>query len=391
VVVDPVVVTVTKSCVKAFLQRFSFQQNHHHHRGRRNPTTIMEIRHPRPSRNAASWSSSPRAAVIALASILGLVVGSILVAIAVQGQEVGNGKGIAGIGGVAGTGSDATGASKGLSPSNTGLRIPVFYPKFYPKDNGDGDFGVLSMILKLARDLHHEQIVTEVVALDVDQPPSFLKTCGDGSNGNALERLEVLKNSQQPHLAFELLKYCALEHHKGGLYVDSHSALTSTLDQILSYAVIPAEPGSSPPSLSISNLAVLNDPKVAPKSVHGGLLFVSKTAPSENSEPRKNKGGSSNGSGMVVKGMIQVLMTTNLRVLESSPLLLPKSLYDFIANDSKVAQLAPGGDGNNHVWYMLQHACTLLTTGQRQVTAPISSYALNSHRYVVAGCESWYI
>lgn len=358
----------------------------------------MEIRHNRPTRIGASWSSSPNAAAIALVSILVVVVGSIVFAIVTGDNElVGKAMGSKN-NNHSGAGSDA--GTKGLISSITGLKIPIFYPKYHPQDNGDGDFGVLSMILKLARDLHNEPIVTEMIALDVEQPPSFLKTCGGGGNknGDAVERLTVLKNSQQPHLAFELLKYCALEHYKGGLYVDSHSVLTSTVDQILANAIIPPETGSSSyPSSSISNLAVLNDPQVAPKSIHGGLLFISKTAPQETTtEPRRNKGGVSGstiGPAVVVNGMIQVLMTTNLKVLESSPLLLPKSLYDLIATDSNVAQLAPGGVGNNHVWYMLRHTCTLITTGQRQVTAPISSYALNSHRYVVvvavAGCESY--
>jgi hypothetical protein len=346
----------------------------------------MEIRVHRPARNSTAWSSSPRAAAIAVVSIFVLVVGSVLIAIVLHERELGRSSLIGGTGRI-GAGVDATGANKGFSgsSSSTALRIPVFFPKHYPQDNDEGNGGVLSMIRKLEQDLYHSPIVTEVIALDLEQPPIFLKTCNGGgdSNGNALERLEAMKNAQQPHLAFELLKYCALEHYGGGLYVDSHSVLTSTLDQILSNAAVRPEQGSPSNSSPISSLAVLNDPKIAPKSIHGGILYVAKRAPKGTNESRKSSDGSNNdGSSMVVKGMIQVLMTTSLKILASSPLLLPKSLYDFIATDSKVGQLAPGGDGNNHVWYLLQHACTLITTGQRQVTAPISNYALNSHRYV---------
>lgn len=329
------------------------------------------------------------AATVSVISILALVVGSVLVAIVMQDAELGRRNGIGGGGG--GLGGNVGGGGDGPLPT-AGLRIPAFYPRYHPRDRDGGTGGgVPPMVHKLEQDLRHSPIVAEVIALDVEKPPPFLRTCGagDSANGNggsgsgsALERLEVLKNSQQPHLAFELLKYCALESYNGGLYIDSHSSLTSTLELILSNAAVAAEQGSSPASSSIGSLAVLNDPKIAPKSIHGALLYVAKPATRGTSGETRRIG---RGTSRVISGMIQVLMTTNVKVLESSPLLLPKSLYDLIAEDSKVAQLAPGGDGNNRVWYLLQHTCTLLTTGQRQVTAPISDYALNSHRYVI-GC-----
>jgi hypothetical protein len=182
-----------------------------------------------------------------------------------------------------------------------------------------------------------------------------MKTCGGGGGGGALERLDVLKSSKQPHLALELLKYCSFEHYHGGLFVDSQSPLTCTLDRILMTA-------------NGASLAVLNDPKISPKSIHSSIMYVSSS-----DDSTKNS---------VVEGMIQVLMTTKLEILESSPLLLPKSLYDYVATDAKMAPLAPGN--NNNKWYLLQHTCHLSASiGQRQVTAPISNYALTSHRYVL--------
>jgi hypothetical protein len=243
------------------------------------------------------------------------------------------------------------------STSVSGLKVPVFYPKLPDSYHEFEDLASLNH--KLEEDIQNSPVVTEAIALDTNYPPAFVKTCGasSGSNTNALERIQVLKGSKQPHLALELLKYCALEHYQGGLYLDAQSPLTSTLDHILAKTTTGGTDAST-------SLAVLNDPKIAPKSIHSGIFYISK--------------GSSNNNA-VVDGMIQLLMTTSLQTLESSPLLLPKSLYDYIANGAKTNPLTPGSNGGN--WYLLQHTCNLSASlGQRQVTAPISNYALNSHR-----------
>jgi hypothetical protein len=235
----------------------------------------------------------------------------------------------------------------------SGLSVSVFYPKL--SEEAQGSEELLSMVHKLQQDLKYSPVVAEVIPLDMDHPPAFVRNCNGGgdSSSNVLERLETLKQSKQPHLALELLKYCAMEHYQGGLYIDSQSPLTITLEHILAKT-----------SADGTSLAVVNDPKIAPKSIHSSILYISKAQ------------GNNNG---VVKGMIEILMNTNLQILESSPLLLPKSLYDFIATDANMTPLAPGN--NNNRWYLLQHSCNLSALlGQRQVTAPISSYALNSHR-----------
>lgn len=241
--------------------------------------------------------------------------------------------------------------------SKSGLKVPVFYPKL--PDSYHEYEELSSMTHKLQEDIHNSPVVTEAMALDMDHPPAFVKSCGTDVDAsvNALERIEILKGSKQPHLALELMKYCALEHYQGGLYIDAQSTLTSTLDHIL------AKTNNSGHNAS-ANLAVLNDPKIASKSIHSGIFYIAKSSKSNS----------------VVSGMIQLLLTTSLITLESSPLLLPKSLYDFIATDANVTPLAPGPNSNS--WHLLQHTCNLSASlGQRQVTAPISSYALNSHRY----------
>mmetsp|Transcript_27899 Transcript_27899/g.67591 ORF Transcript_27899/g.67591 Transcript_27899/m.67591 type:complete len:833 (-) Transcript_27899:678-3176(-) len=294
----------------------------------------------------------------------------------------------------------------GGGKSKSGLNVPVFYPKSTSagdsartSSNNDGwETGTAAMLSKLEEDINLSSVVSEVVALNPENPPHFIQKCVttttgvDASNNNsAVDRMKALFQSKQPHLATELLKYCALQFHRGGLYVDSQSALTSTLDHILtkttsvigSNGAVQTFPGHSE-----HNLAIINDPNVAQNSIHGALLYI---APYDKSSPPNT----------VVDGMIDILMTTNIKVLETSPLLLPKSLYDLVAADARVASLSPGlttvggaggdnGSGNENNnngdgakkddWYLLQHTCTLYALGQREVTTPVSSYALNSYR-----------
>jgi hypothetical protein len=244
-----------------------------------------------------------------------------------------------------------------FTTSKSGLKVPVFYPKLLDSDHEYEELS--SMIHKLQEDIHNSPVATEAIALDVDNPPTFVTSCGNSASTstNVMERIEILRSSKQPHLALELIKYCALDYYKGGLYLDAQSPLTSTLDHILAKTITGGND-------AVTSLAVLNDPKIAPKSIHSGIFYISK----------------SNNGNSVVSGMVTLLMTTSLPVLESSPLLLPKSLYNFIANDAKTTPLLPGS--NNQSWYLLQHTCHLVASlGQRQVTAPISNFALSSYRY----------
>jgi hypothetical protein len=152
-------------------------------------------------------------------------------------------------------------------------------------------------------------------------------------------------------LAIELLKYCAFVHYGGGLYLDSTSPLVDTFDHILF--------SKASTTTTTTNMAVLND-AFLPRSIHGALLRLQ------------------NNDNDVAKDMLQILLTTSLPVLESSPLLLAKSLYDLIAAKAGVGKLSAGAVGDD--WFFLQHSCTINPLGGRQVTAPVSNYALNSYR-----------
>lgn len=275
-----------------------------------------------------------------------------------------------------------------------GREIPVFVPVYTnnyannANDNGKTTGLATSsdtVTEKLMQDLQNSASVSEILLLDVENPPAFLESCGSNSNGiaavaakfgassgsssaaaaaapTAQERFDVLKVSKQPHLAMELLKYCALEHHKGGLYLDSQSTLSSTLDHIVTRMTTKHNNNGDGTG---ANLAILNDPKISPDSIHGALLYIDK------SSAKKTK------SATVVEGMIHVLLSTDVKILESSPLLLPKHLYGLIAKAMGVAQLSSKADAE---WHLLQHTCNLFSLGQRQLTTPISTYALNSYR-----------
>jgi len=250
-----------------------------------------------------------------------------------------------------------------------GLGIPVFFP-IYTNANSETGLASSTVTDKLIQDIQNSPSVGEVVPLDVEHPPPFLDSCGSnfitvvtavhGAPGPsaAQERFTMLKASRQPHLAMELLKYCTLEHYRGGLYLDSQSTLSSTLDHILGKMT----------NNSGGNIAVLNDPKISPDSIHGALLYVDKSYAKKS---KKKKSVS------IVQGMISILLSTDVKILESSPLLLPKYLYGLIANDMGVTQLSTKSDAE---WYLLQHTCNLGSLGRRELTTPISTYALNSHR-----------
>lgn len=194
---------------------------------------------------------------------------------------------------------------------------------------------------KLKMDLKQSSVVNTVMELNVDVTslPNFvLPECN-----RAQSRYEEFQ-STHPHLAVELLKYCALAQNDGGLFVDADSPILTTLEDLL---------GQGLPY----NIALLNDEFIS-QAIHGALLYLK--------------------DGTIAKQMVQVLTTTSLDVLKASPLLITKSLYDAIAADAKVGTLVPGTVSNG--WYLLQHKCTINPLGGRQVSVPISSYALNSYR-----------
>lgn len=237
----------------------------------------------------------------------------------------------------------------GLGIKN-GNGIPVFFPVY----NGVETSAVTD---KFMQDIQYSVSVGDIVPLDTRRPPKFLDSCkgGGGTDSAAVKkRFAELKASRQPHLATELLKYCALQHYDGGLYLDSQSTLSITVDHLLTEMTNP-KIGYITVSGNDRNIAVLNDPKISPDSIHGGLLYV-----------RKKK------STKIVEGMISTLLSTDVKTLEKSPLLLSKTLYDLMKKD------APSK--SKDVWYFLQHTCNLFSLGQRKVATPVDAYALNSYR-----------
>ena len=205
-------------------------------------------------------------------------------------------------------------------------------------------------------------------------PPDIVTNCGTP----AVQRYQAFLNElpqPQPHLALEVLKYCALRQNQGkGMYLDSSSPLMDTLDHLL-YGR--DSDGSS--KQQKYNLAVLNDPFV-PNSIHSALLYLNPKHAKENQK--------------LIETMLELLTTTQLETLVSNPTLIPKSLYDWIATShsqentrSGGQKLSPGKNSNSvsassqkQNWYLLQHTCSIDSLGRRFVTAPVSAYALKSHR-----------
>lgn len=237
------------------------------------------------------------------------------------------------------------------SPSQSVVRtksgsgsIPVFYPVYK-------NAAVSPVHDKLMQDIVNSALVGEIIPLDIDHPGDFLNTCQTGGvkgSNQIQEQFTALKSSRQPQFAIELLKYCAMKQYHGGLYLDSQSTLSATVDYVVGELTQP----------NGGNLAVRNDPKISPDSVHGALLYVKK----------KTSAG-------VIQGMIDVLVSTDVKVLEHSPLLLPKTLLNLINNDTSTSYF-----GSNGGWKFLQHTCNLFSMGERPLVTPVTEYSLNNYR-----------
>jgi len=197
---------------------------------------------------------------------------------------------------------------------------------------------------KFRQELAAAESLIEVTPLDVTKP----SICPPGPS----ERIQELLQAEQYHLALEILKYCAVAHGDGnGFFIDAGaSVLVDTLPQLLQ-------------GYGGKNIAVLNDPFL-PSSIHGGLLFFHPNHAATNIA--------------MAKQMLEILVSTKIEGLLSNPTLLPKSLYDLMtAESSNGSQLTVGPSDR---WYFLQHTCIIEPLGGRQVTAPISVFALQSYR-----------
>jgi hypothetical protein len=190
---------------------------------------------------------------------------------------------------------------------------------------------------KLMNELQNSPLVDSVQVLTANDA-SLVKQWCPASEPRFLE----FKEQKLPHLALELVKYCALLEN-GGLFLDSESPLISSVDDAVTNKA--------------ANIALLNDEYVS-RAIHGALLLLN--------------------TGEIAQEMVKVLTSTNIQILQSSPLLLGRTLYDAITAQASVESLTPGLVGDQ--WFFYQHKCTIHPLGGRQATAPISSYALNSYR-----------
>lgn len=222
-------------------------------------------------------------------------------------------------------------------------------PVFYHVDSSNTNVNS-SILRRLEQDLKSHDGV-QPVNLDLQSPPAFVGQCPGAS-----ERMTSFLKVQQPHLALEVLKYCALMNSGGrGLYLDSSSVLMETLSDIVN--------GVGGASSAGKNVAILND-AFLPSSIHGALMYFHSNHAASNQK--------------IAQQMLKLLTETPVETLASNPTLIPKSLYDFIATDSGIENIVAGPMGQR--WYILQHSCTIEPLGGRQVTAPVSPDALLSYR-----------
>ena len=233
--------------------------------------------------------------------------------------------------------------TKSAFPTKSGSgTIPVFYPVY---KNAEAS----PVHDKFMHDIMNAASVGEIVPLDTENPGNILDTCQTGGVkglNSIQERFVAFKASKQPQLATELLKYCAMKQYNGGLYLDSHSTFSTTIDYVLTELT------------KSNNIAVRNDAKISPDSIHGALLYINK----------KTSAG-------VIQGMIDVLVSTDLKILERSPLLLPKWLLNLISNDKSSSFF-----GSNDGWKFLEHTCNLFSIGERPLVTPAKEYELKSYR-----------
>ena len=195
---------------------------------------------------------------------------------------------------------------------------------------------------KLRQDLQASPMVYHTV-LNLKGQRDFLQSV-NCAGGSALERFQQLVDTSREHLAVEVWKYCALYHH-GGMYIDAESPLVDTMEHLV--------------EKDQGNIAVLNDSSY-PRSIHGSLLMLGQ-AHSE-----------------IAEQMIKVLTSTSIEELDSSPLLLPRSLYDLITKDASVASLNAGSVGGS--WFLLQHQCNIDKLQRTHVSTSISTNDVNSYR-----------
>lgn len=165
-------------------------------------------------------------------------------------------------------------------------------------------------------------IVKIVAATPNEQQRMVERTCPD-----AVTAFDKLVEQKQEHLATELWKYCILSRNDGPtrLFIDANSPLLVRLVDLMTLAA------------KTSNLAAINEDYFA-KTVHGSLMLIQ---PGRHAVPKK---------------MLSLLTESTAEELALDPLLLPKTLYEYIAAEASERTLTLGHNGN---WYLLEQVCSL--------------------------------
>lgn len=210
------------------------------------------------------------------------------------------------------------------------------------------------------------------ILLNLHQQEHYVRRHGCGH-----ERFqELVHHRHLEHWATELYKYCALSSQRWRqgdvvVYMDLSSPFAMSLTDLLQQL---------PEGHSV---AVLGDRRLE-ESMHGSLLLFSH---------RQHT--------VIAKQMIQILTTMPLDVGESNALLLPQSLYSFIATNSQLASngkdqpqssmgstntLYPGINGNN--WFLLQQDCQIESLLARTHDSPGGNDSRNETPAVVHQCSA---
>ena len=200
-----------------------------------------------------------------------------------------------------------------------------------------------------------DDVVIRHVAQNAQERRNFLVRNGAGcydrkegadvkKAGNAaLSMHDALIKAGHSHLAVEVWKYCALAV-EGGAYLDPGTdvALLATFrDAFLSPSGGSAErkkEENNGDDHLFRNVAILGDSRVSftRGTAHGSLIVV-------------------NGpNSPVARGMVEMLVETDPAALATDPTVIPRALYDLIADDVGGGELSPGEHGS---WRLLYQRC----------------------------------
>jgi mannosyltransferase OCH1-like enzyme len=167
---------------------------------------------------------------------------------------------------------------------------------------------------KTYKDLNHDTSLHIIMAQTQDQLEYLHQ---NPCVNNAFQRYQEFVKKDQPHLASELWKFCALSE-KGGLYLDIDSPLLVPVEKIRSLG----------PNVAVQSAYFEN-------TAHGSFLLMDDTK--------------------IALDMARLLIETPVQTFLHSPLLLATTLYDKIQNSSSE-------------WHTLQHSCTMNPLSGRKLS-----------------------